>query len=108
MTFDLKNMGTIYNVSKVFKDQIDCNMYVYVIDMLVKSKEEADHITNLGETFNNIFLHRMKLNPGKCTFSIMVEKFLDFMVTWHGLEVNLEKIQVIIDMRHPTSKKEVQ
>ena len=42
ISFDLKNIGTIYQrlVNKIFKQQIDCNMKVYVNDMLVKTIEE--------------------------------------------------------------------
>lgn len=76
--------------------------------MLVKSKEKVNHIIELGEAFNILHLCRMKLNPGKCTFDITTGKFLGFMVTWHGIKANPKKIQVIIDMKPPASKKEVQ
>ena len=38
MLFDLKNVGTIYQclVIKIFEQQIDHNMEVYIDDMLVK------------------------------------------------------------------------
>ena len=39
----------------------------------------------------------MKLNPGKCTFGVMVGKFLGFMVSQKGIEVNPKKIRVIIE-----------
>lgn len=38
--------------------------------MFVKSKEEANHIANLEEAFNNFCHHRMKLNPSKCMFGV--------------------------------------
>lgn len=72
--------------------------------MLVKS-EEADHIANLRETFNNLCLHQKKLNPTKYAFGITIRKLLGFMVIQHGIKVNLEKIQMIIDIRHPTFKE---
>ena len=39
MPFELKNIGATYQrlVNKIFKDQIDRNMEVYVDDMLIKS-----------------------------------------------------------------------
>ena len=41
MSFDLKNTAATYQrlVNKVFKDQIRCNIKVYIDDMLVKSTE---------------------------------------------------------------------
>ena len=37
-----------------------------------------------------------------------MKKFLRFMVMQHGIKVNLKKIHMVPDMKHPTSKKDVQ
>ena len=49
--------------------------------MLVKSKEEDDHLKDLEETFNTLRKYQMKLNPSKCAFSVSSGKFLGFMVS---------------------------
>ena len=56
MPFGLKNAGTTYQrlVNKMFSKWIERNMEVYVDDMLVKSKEEKDHLDDLKETFNTL------------------------------------------------------
>ena len=38
----------------------------------------------------------MKLNPRKCVFGVIVGKFLGFMVSQRGIEVNLEKVWAIM------------
>ena len=38
-------------------------MEVYVENMLVKSKEEEDHLDDLKETFNTLRQYSMKLKP---------------------------------------------
>ena len=50
----------------------------------------------------------MKLNPGKCTFGVTRRKFLGFMVSQRGIEANLDKILVIMEMAPPRNVKEVQ
>src|ERR1051325_2715217 len=50
----------------------------------------------------------MCLNPNKCTFEVQAGKFLGFMLTNRGIEANPDKCQAIIDMRSPTSVREVQ
>ena len=50
----------------------------------------------------------MKLNPSKCAFGVTVEKFLGFMVSQKGIEVNSEKIQAIIELTLLKIIKEVQ
>ena len=82
-------------------------MEVYVDDMLVKSTEEDRHITDLKEAFGELRKHQIKLNPNKCTFGVTIEKFLKFLITQRGIEANLEKIQALLDMKPPSSIKEV-
>ena len=64
MPFGLKNAGATYQrlVNKMFHDQIGRNVEVYVDDMLVKSKENEDHLTDLKETFQALKTYNMKLN----------------------------------------------
>ena len=50
----------------------------------------------------------MKLNPSKCAFGVMTGKFLGFIVSQRGIEVNLDKIQAIIEMAPVRNVKEVQ
>ena len=50
----------------------------------------------------------MKLNPNKCTFGVTAGKFLGFMVSQKGIEVNPDKIRAIMKMTPPTNIKEVQ
>ena len=63
-------------------------MRVYVDDMLIKSKEEEDHLNDLKEMFNTLRQYSMKLNPYKCAFGISSGKFLGFVVSQRGIEAN--------------------
>ncbi|KAM1285033.1 hypothetical protein ACFX2J_027653 [Malus domestica] len=50
----------------------------------------------------------MRLNPNKCAFGVGSGKFLGFMISQRGIEANLEKIKVIIDMKEPVTSKDIQ
>ena len=110
MPFKLKNAGATYQrlMNKMFAHQIGRNVQVYVDDMLVKSLHEEDHLDNLRETFDTLWSYNMKLNPNKCAFGVTVGKFLGFMVSQRGIEVNLEKIWVIMELEPPRMVKKVQ
>ena len=56
-------------------------MEVYVDNILVKIKDEANHLDDLKETFNTLRKYNMKLNPTKCVFTVVSGKFLGFMVS---------------------------
>ncbi|GKV06415.1 hypothetical protein SLEP1_g18313 [Rubroshorea leprosula] len=110
MPFGLKNVGTTYQkmVTIVFRAQIGRNLEVYVGDIVVKSLKVEDHLTDLDETFNNLRKNRMRLNPAKCIFGVESGKFLGFMVSQRGIEVNPEKIRAIAEMEPPKSVKDIQ
>jgi len=92
----------------MFNKQIGRNVKIYVDDMLVKSKEEEDHLDDLRETFNTLRQYNMKLNPSKWAFGVSSGKFLGFMVLQRGIEANLEKIRAILEMSSPKTVKEMQ
>jgi hypothetical protein len=72
----------------MFHDQIGKNVEVYIDNMLVKSKEEDNHLKDLEKTFNTLRKYQMKLNPSKCAFGVSSGKFLGFMVLQRGIEAN--------------------
>jgi len=83
-------------------------MEVYADDMIVKSKVEEDHNRDLEKMFEILRAFNMKLNPKKFVFSVWSEKFLGFMISHHGIEANLDKIQAVLDMKPPRNVQEVQ
>ena len=109
MPFDLKNACASYQrlMNKMFAQQIRRNVQVYVDDMLVKSRRKEDHLDDLREMFDTLRSYNMRLNPSKCTFGVMVGKFLGFMVSQRGIEANPNKILAIIEMAPPRNVKEV-
>ena len=50
----------------------------------------------------------MKLKPNKCAFKVTVGKFLGFIVSQRGIEVNPDKVRVIMEITPPINIKEVQ
>ena len=76
--------------------------------MLVKSLHENNHPNELQETFDTLQSYNMKLNPSKCVFGVTVGKFLGFMVSQRGVEVNPEKVRAIVELEPPRTMKEVQ
>ena len=110
MSFGLKNAGATYQrlMNRMFHDQIGRNVEVYVDDMLVKSKEEDNHMDDLGETFKMLCKYQMKLNISKCAFGVYSGKFLGFMVSQRDIEANPDKIKAILEMQPPRTTKEIQ
>jgi len=110
MPFRLKNAGAIYQrlVNKMFAQQIERNVEVYVDDMLVKSTRGLSHLDDLRETFDTLRLYNMKLNPSKCVFGVASGKFLGFMVSQRGVEATSDKVWAIMEMAPSKNIKKLQ
>ncbi|KAF8112823.1 hypothetical protein N665_0060s0006 [Sinapis alba] len=76
--------------------------------MLIKSLNKQDHVVHLRESFQRLNLHKMKLNPAKCRFAVASGEFLGYLVTYHRIEANPKKIDALIEMASPKTKREVQ
>ncbi|GAU40790.1 hypothetical protein TSUD_348870 [Trifolium subterraneum] len=110
MPFGLKNAGATYQrlMDRVFVEQIGKNLEVYIDDMGVKTQKEGEHDEDLDDIMKLVRKYNMRLNPAKCSFGVQAGKFLGFLLTHRGIEANPDKCQAIINMRSPTSVKEVQ
>ena len=92
MPFCLKNAGSTYQrmMTRMFKPQLGKSIEVYIDDMVVKSKVVSEHVGDIGNIFEILRKHKLRLNASKCSFGVGLGKFLGYMVTHHGIEVNLD------------------
>jgi hypothetical protein len=110
MPFRLKSAGATYQqgIQRCLHSQIGCNAEAYVDDVVIKSREEEGHISDLAETFNNLRKFKMKLNHEKCILGVPTRKLLWYMVSHRGIDPNLEKVLAITKMKLPESLHDVQ
>ena len=64
------------------------NIEIYIDDMVVKSKVVSKHLEDLGTIFEILRKYKLRLNASKCPFGVGLGKFLGYMVTHRGIEVN--------------------
>src|SRR5881394_1418169 len=95
-------------MQRCLHDQLGRNVEAYIDDVIIKSRVKEDLISDLSEKFSNLRRFRWKLNPEKCVFGVPSEKLLGFIVSYHGIESNLEKLKDIFRMNSPTALKDVQ
>ena len=81
---------------------------VYVDDMVVKSKVVSEHVEDLTNIFGILREHNLRLNASKCSFGVGSRKFLGYMVTHRGIEVNPDQIKAINSLQPPRNPKEIQ
>ena len=60
----------------------------------------SEHLNDLGSVF-------LVLNASKCFFGVNSGKFLGYMITYRGIEVNSNQIKAINDLHLPWKPKKV-
>ena len=76
--------------------------------MVVKSKAVFEQVGELGDIFEILRKHKLRLNASKCSFGVGSDKFLGYMVTHRRIEVNPDQVKAINNLQPPQNPKEVQ
>ena len=110
MPFRLKNAGSIYQrmMTRMFEPYLGKSIEAYIDDMVVKSKIASEHMRDLMDIFEILRRHKLRLNASKCSFGVGLGKFLSYMVTHRGIEVNSDQIKAVNSLQPPRNPKEVQ
>lgn len=110
MPFGLKNMGVTYQrlVNLMFVNLIGKIIEVYIDDMLVMSMRADQHLDYLRQAFQVLEEYNMKPNPSKFSFGVVVGKFLGYLVTEIGAEVDPNQIRSINNIGQTERKRDIQ
>jgi hypothetical protein len=76
--------------------------------VVITTRKEESLISDLAETFDNLNMYKLKLNPTKCSFGVSAGQLLGCLVSARGIEAIPEKIQAILTMGKPTKLHDVQ
>ena len=68
----------------------------------------SKHLKDFGNIFEVLREHKLLLNASKCSFGVGSGKFLGYMVTHIGTEVNPDQIKAFNNMQSSRNPKEVQ
>ena len=69
-------------------DMMHNEVEVYVDDMIVKSRNREAHVANFRKFIERIKEYKLRLNPRKCIFGVIVGKLLGFPISDRGIEVD--------------------
>ncbi|KAI5323806.1 hypothetical protein L3X38_032879 [Prunus dulcis] len=106
----LRNAGATYQraMNSIFHDMIGHFLEVYIDDVVIKSPEKGDHVSNLKRQFLRMRQHKLKMNHRKCVFGVQAGNFLGFLVHQRRIEIDKNKAKSIMEALPPRNKKELQ
>jgi hypothetical protein len=88
------------------KPQIERNVEAYIDDVIIKLKKCGDLLDDLKEIFDNLRKYKMVFNPKICVLGVSLGKFLDYMVSSQGINVNPKRWKPSNNGNHLRPEKE--
>ena len=72
ISFGLKNARATYQMmmTRMFEPRLGKNIEIYIDDMVVKSKAASEHVNDLGDIFDILRRHELRLNAFEYSFSV--------------------------------------
>jgi hypothetical protein len=91
----------------IFQEFLRKFLEIFMDNFYVFSSGEK-HLNHLSQTFDKCLESGLFLHPEKCFFGMQQGVLLGHVVSSKGIEVDKDKIQVIIDLLVPTNVSELQ
>ncbi|KAF8751857.1 hypothetical protein RHS01_08600 [Rhizoctonia solani] len=110
MTFGLTNAPAAFQhfMNKLFKDLLNVCVIIYLDDILIYSKTDADHTQHVHEVLKRLMENQLFCKASKCTFHVTLVEYLGIIVLDKGFSLDKLKIQAVQEWPTPTKVKEVQ
>jgi hypothetical protein len=105
MSFRLTNAPAyfLYLLNSVFMPELDKFVVVFIDDILVYSKNEAEHTKHLHTVLQRLRDHQLYAKLSKCDFWLREIKFLGHTISQDGVSVDPEKVQEVMNWKPPTT-----
>ena len=82
--------------------------FVYIDDILIASRNKAEHMVHLQQVLERLQQHGLVINLTKCQFGRQELAFLGHCITKHGITPLPSKVDAIREFTQPTTVKGLQ
>jgi hypothetical protein len=109
MSFGLTNAPAYFMnlMNRVFMEELDKFVVVFIDDILVYSRSEEEHTQHLRVVLEKLRSRQLYAKFSKCEFWRQKVSFLGHVLTAEGVAVDLEKVEAISSWKQPTSVSEI-
>ena len=109
MPFGLTNTPAYFMnlMNKVFMEEQDKFVVVFIDDILIYSKSAEEHEQHLRVILNKLRGHDLYAKFNKCEFWLQEVAFLGHIITTEGVKVDPKKVKAVSDWKQPTNMMEV-
>jgi hypothetical protein len=97
----------MYLMNSEFMPELDKFVVVFINDILVYSKNDAEHTKHLHTVLQRLHDHQLYAKLSKCDFWLREIKFLGHTISQDGVLVDPEKVQEVMDWKPPTTVRQI-
>ncbi|XP_038991114.1 uncharacterized mitochondrial protein AtMg00860-like [Hibiscus syriacus] len=90
-------------MNDLFHEVLRHFVLVFFDDILIYSATLKEHVEHLRQVFTILKSHQYYAKLSKCVFGVATVHYLGHIILGHGVRVDLEKIQAIIEWPKPTT-----
>ncbi|XP_043710324.1 uncharacterized mitochondrial protein AtMg00860-like [Telopea speciosissima] len=94
-------------MNRVFHDDLDKYVIVFINDILVYSKSEEEHTDHLRFVLQRLREKQLYAKFSKCDFWLQQVAFLGHLVSTKGIEVDPGKVQSVVDWETPKNVADI-
>jgi hypothetical protein len=101
MSFGLTNAPDyfMYLMNSVMKNELDKFVVVFIDDILIYSKNKAEHAKHLRIVLQRLRDHKLCVKFSKCKFWLDSVKFLGHTTSKDGISVDPSKVQELMNWK---------
>ncbi|KAL0558819.1 hypothetical protein IC582_003401 [Cucumis melo] len=109
MSFGLTNAPAVFMdlMNRVFREFLDTFVIVFIDDILIYSKTEAEHEEHLRMVLQTLRDNKLYAKFSKCEFWLTQVSFLGHVVSKDGVSVDPAKIEAVTGWTRPSTVSEV-
>ncbi|KAK1686509.1 hypothetical protein QYE76_047357 [Lolium multiflorum] len=94
-------------MNKIFMPYLDKFVIVFIDDILIYSKDKAEHAEHLRLVLQTLRKHQLYAKFNKCEFWLDQVEFLGHVISKYGIAVNPSKVAAVLDWKAPKTVKEI-
>ncbi|TYK26967.1 pol protein [Cucumis melo var. makuwa] len=109
MSFGLTNAPAVFMdlMNTVFKDFLDSFVIVFIDDILIYSKTEAEHEEHLHQVLETLRANKLYAKFSKCEIWLKKVTFLGHVVSSEGVSMDPTKIEAVTNWPRPSTVSEI-
>jgi transposase InsO family protein len=95
-------------MNDVLFDYLDDFCTAYLDDILIYSEDPLDHALHIQKVLQRLQDAGLQVDMKKCEFGVTRTKYLGFIISTDGIEVDQDKVSVVRDWQAPTTVRGIQ